>query len=115
MMSFILSKRVSLFSDDKVKGIKIEFLPDESKIVVTSVKSAESAFTGFAKEELDVIEAEGEALTFGLNSKYLTEALNAFESSEIRFYLGDSLWPVKLEAQPSEGYIHVIMPISLEE
>jgi len=109
------TKRVSLFSDDKIKGVKIEYLPGEGKVVLTSVKSSESTFTGSAKEELEVLEAEGDSLTFGLNSKYLIEALNAFESSEIRFYLGDSLWPIKLEAQPSEGYIHVIMPITLEE
>lgn len=108
-------KRVSLFSEDKAKSIKFELVPEEKRLVLSSVKSPDDAFSGIAVEELELVDAEGEPITFGLNARFLLEALNAFDAETVRFNLGDALCPIKLESDESRDYIHVIMPVSLEE
>ncbi len=112
---FKATKRVSLFSEDKAKSIKIDFIPDEKKLILSSVKSPEDAFSGLAMEEIDLIDAKGDPLIFGLNARFLLEALNAFDTETVKFNLGDTLCPIKLESEDSKEYIHIIMPLNLEE
>ncbi|MGC8754146.1 MAG: DNA polymerase III subunit beta [Thermosulfidibacteraceae bacterium] len=107
-------KRVSLFSDDKIRTLKIHFLPEEKKLILVSVKPSGDTFIGVASQEIYVENATGTELTFGINGRYLMEALGAFDSEKVRFELGDPLWPIKLSTD-GENYIHVVMPVTLEE
>ncbi len=109
------AKRVSLFSEDKVKGIRIEFKPDESCIVVSSYSSSETGFTGVASQEIEVTECRGTDFVFGLSAKYLMEALNAFDAEFVRVSTGEAMWPVKITSDEVPDYQHVIMPLKLEE
>ncbi len=109
------AKRVSLFSEDKVKGVRIEFKPDESCIVLSSVVSSEAGFVGSAVQEIEIEQARGTPFVFGLNAKYLMEALDAFDSEFIRIHTGDNLWPVKITSDEVQDYIHIIMPLKLED
>ncbi len=108
------ARRVSLFSDDKTRGIRIEFRPDESLVVVSSVASSEAGFVGTASQEIEISECRGTPFVFGLNAKYLMEALDAFDSELVRVSTGESLWPVKLTSDEVPDYVHVIMPLKLE-
>ena len=109
------TKRVSLFSEDKTRTVKIELLPDEKLIIISSVKSVEDAFTGIATEEVSLDDASGDPLTFGMNARYLMEALNAFNTEKVKFNLGDTLCPIKMESEEAKDYIHIIMPLNLED
>ncbi len=109
------AKRVSLFSEDKVKGIRIEFLPDDSVIVVSSMVSPESGFAGTASQEIEIAEPKGTSFVFGLNAKYLMEALSAFDSEVVRIHTGEALWPVKISSDEVPYYVHIIMPLKLED
>ena len=109
------AKRVSLFSEDKVKGVRIEFKPDESCIVLSSVVSSEAGFVGSAVQEIEIEQARGTPFVFGLNAKYLMEALDAFDSEFIRIHTGENLWPVKITSDEVQDYIHIIMPLKLED
>lgn len=107
-------KRVSLFSDEKIRTLKIHFLPSDGKIILTSVRPSGDVFVGTASQEVYVEDPSGSELVFGINGRYLLEALDAFDSDKITFSLGDALWPVKLTAE-GENYIHIVMPVALEE
>ncbi|WP_158508681.1 DNA polymerase III subunit beta [Thermosulfidibacter takaii] len=109
------AKRVSLFSEDKVRGIRIEFRPDESLIVVSSMVSSGSGFSGAASQEIEIADVSGTNFVFGLNAKYLMEALSAFDSETVRVSTGEALWPVKLTSEEVPYYLHIIMPLKLEE
>ncbi len=109
------ARRVSLFSEDKTKSIRIEFNPDEENIVVSSVITPGTAFSGAASQTVEIAECKGTSFVFGLNAKYLMEALNAFDSEYVRVSTGEALWPVKLTSDEVPDYVHVIMPLKLEE
>ncbi len=108
------AKRVSLFSEDRVKGVRIEFNPDESRIVVSSMASADSGFVGAAVQEIEVGECRGTPFVFGLNARYLMEVLGAFGTESVRVCAGENMWPVKLTSDEAPDYIHIIMPLKLE-
>lgn len=48
----------------------------------------------------------------GLNSRFLLDALNAFEESEIEFNFSDRGAPVLLRGKKNNKYTHIVMPIN---
>lgn len=98
--------RASVLSNDKYRGIRLEFQEDMLRLQAHNPEHEE------AVEEMDV-EMEGEPVTLGFNVGYLADVLGAAEGDqvEVRFEDGNSssVWR-GLEA-PEEAF--VVMPMRL--
>ena len=106
-------RRASLFSSDRVRGIRMKFT--QNALVTSSIASADEPFSGSALEEIDLIEFHGEEVELGLNAKYVLDVLAELEDSQVVMEMGNSLWPVKITAPSMPEYLHVVMPLQLEE
>lgn len=103
-----------------VKAVKLAsvFARDESNIVRILAKDnqitllSEAKELGSQKNELSA-QIEGEELTVAFNSKYLTEALNAFSSSQIIIELSGSLSATSIKPMGEEGLQYIIMPVNV--
>ncbi len=106
-------KRASLFSSERSMGVKAEIGSDG--IRVSSMVTAEEVFEGSAVEEVEVLEFSGEPIKIGLNAKYVQEVLSVLDGQQVCMEMGTRLWPVKFTSEDSPGYLHLVMPIQLEE
>jgi len=98
-------KRASIMTNGK-NAIRLEFT--KGSIAVTSVTTD----LGEAKDEVSV-EYDGAALSLGLNSQYLLDALSTMGGEKIQLELGEALSPVAVRDSADEGYLYVVMPMRL--
>ncbi len=99
-------KRISIFSSEKSKGIKINF--DKNKAVLTS----SNPDLGDAREEIDVT-YNGQEISIGFNSKYIIDIIQAIEEEYIEFHLKDNISPGMIEPEKNKNFVSVIMPMRL--
>ena len=99
-------KRVSLLSNQKSKGVTLNFT--DGKLEITS----NNPELGDAKEELD-IEYKGSALKIGFNAKYIMDVLASMDDEEIDFDLKDQLSPGVVRPKADKNYTCVIMPMRI--
>src|ERR1700730_9115188 len=103
-------RRVSLFSSERSRGVKLSFEKD-----LLTVASA-SQELGEGTETLDVT-FDGEPLSIGLNAQYLLDFLEEAESETVRLELKDE--NTQCLCQPEGGiegasrYLYVVMPMRL--
>jgi DNA polymerase-3 subunit beta len=103
-------RRVSLFSSERSRGVKLSFEKD-----LLTVASA-SQELGEGHETLDV-SFDGEPLSIGLNAQYLLEFLEEAETESVRLELKDE--NTQCLCQPEGGiegasrYLYVVMPMRL--
>ncbi len=100
----------SVFSDS---GVSIVVLDHDVKEKTLKVSSQESEM-GEAEIELPV-SGEGKKGSIAFNSRYLMDALNALGGEEVTLSLNSSLDPVLFSDPKDKAYIHVIMPVRLQE
>ena len=100
-------RRVSLFSSERSRGVKLSF----EKGSLTAASNSQELGEGM--ETLD-IEFDGEPLSIGLNAQYL---LDEAESETVRLELKDE--NTQCLCQPEGGiegasrYLYVVMPMRL--
>jgi DNA polymerase-3 subunit beta len=103
-------RRVSLFSSERSRGVKLSF--EKGGLTVAS----NSQELGEGMETLD-IEFDGEPLSIGLNAQYLLDFLEEAESETVRLELKDE--NTQCLCQPEGGiegasrYLYVVMPMRL--
>ena len=103
-------RRVSLFSSERSRGVKLSFEKD-----LLTVASA-SQELGEGTETLDV-SFDGEPLSIGLNAQYLLDFLEEAETESVRLELKDE--NTQCLCQPEGGlegasrYLYVVMPMRL--
>jgi len=103
-------RRVSLFSSERSRGVKLSFEKD-----LLTVASA-SQELGEGHETLDV-SFDGEPLSIGLNAQYLLDFLEEAETETVRLELKDE--NTQCLCQPEGGlegasrYLYVVMPMRL--
>ncbi|MBN1355694.1 DNA polymerase III subunit beta [bacterium] len=99
-------RRVSLFSDLKVRGVKFDVSAGGIQI------SASTPEYGEAKDRLD-IQYDGEPFSIGFNVNYLLDLLRSIDSELVVMRIGDMSGPVVFEpSEPSEyKYFSVVMPM----
>lgn len=103
-------RRVSLFSSERSRGVKLSF--EKGTLTVAS----NSQELGEGIETLDV-EFEGEPLSIGLNAQYLLDFLEEAEAASVRLELKDE--NTQCLCQPEGGiegasrYLYVVMPMRL--
>ncbi len=106
-------RRASLFSSDRIRGVKVEV--KDKVAVISSLASGDEPFSGAAAEELELVESSGGEVKLGLNSRYLLELLGVLEGEQVVMEAGDPLWPVKFTSPDMPEYLHIVMPLQLEE
>ncbi len=99
-------KRISIFSSEKSKGIKISY--EKNKAILTS----SNPDFGDAREEID-ISYEGHEISIGFNSKYILDILQAIDEDFIEFHLKDNISPGMIEPEKNKNFLSVIMPMRL--
>lgn len=99
-------RRVAVFSDNVSHGVRFDLAPDRIKI------STSDPELGEAKEELEV-SYEGEPLTVGFNSRYLSEALSVISSEDVTIKLKDASSSAFIQDLDEPHYICLIMPMRI--
>ncbi|HEY4963507.1 MAG TPA: DNA polymerase III subunit beta [Candidatus Saccharimonadales bacterium] len=95
----------SLFARETAGSITIEVNEDDQTVGIKSLASQLGENTATASGE---IEGSG---SITLNSKFLIDGINAFNSDSIDFSFNGKLEPVLLKDPKSDDYRHVIMPL----
>jgi len=108
-----LQKAVQLTSVFSDSGVSIVVFDHNVKGKILEVSSQESE-VGEAKIEVP-ISGEGKKGSIAFNSRYLIDALNAISGEEVVISLNSSLDPVLFTDPEDKTYIHVIMPVRLQE
>ena len=103
-------RRVSLFSSERSRGVKLTF--EKNSLTVASA----SQELGEGTETLDV-SFDGEPLSIGLNAQYVLDFLEEAETESVRLELKDE--NTQCLCQPEGGiegasrYLYVVMPMRL--
>ena len=100
-------RRVSILSNERYKGIKMEF--NDSRVAI----SANNPDLGEAAEEIEA-EYNGKPLSIGFNARYVIDVLGVLgDEGEIDIELKDELSPSVIRKAGEEGYLYVLMPMRL--
>jgi DNA polymerase-3 subunit beta len=99
-------KRVTLLVEGKVKPVRITLGDNLLRLEVSDPEFGEAS---------DEIEAEyiGDPISVEFNAKYLIEALEHFDSQRVWLKLVDEDSPALLEAEGSEPYLCLVMPMTI--
>lgn len=76
--------------------------------------STQASSMGEGGVELDV-EFEGEELSLAFNYRYLQEYLNSIPEGDVEILFNGQLAPVKFLSKKAEKFVHIIMPVKLQE
>ena len=99
------SKLAGLFARESGGSITIKASDATSEVTVSSVASQVGDNSSVIK---GTVTGSGDVV---LNVRYLTEALNCFESKEITFRFSGSISPCVLTSKDQPGYQHIVMPL----
>ncbi len=102
-------ERVSQFSDERSRAIRLQFLPGEAKVHSSISETGES-------EESVPVEFDGPKMEIGFNAQYLLDFLRAVQQDQVAFYFKDANSAGELRPA-TEGaeytYRYVIMPMRI--
>ncbi len=99
-------KRVIILADEKSKMVKFGVQDNLMTLV------SDSSEIGEAREEID-IKFKGEAVTVGLNAKYVMDVLSAIDTETISFRLKDSESSCLITPAENEDYRCIVMPMRI--
>ncbi len=99
-------QRAAILSNEKFRGVRLEFSPDAVKIIAHNPQQEE------AVEELDV-QHSVPTLSIGFNVTYLLEALGALSTEDVQLKLRDANSSCLIVEPGSERTRHVVMPLKL--
>lgn len=100
-------KRVSVVASDRSRGVRLAVSKDQLTV------SASSPDFGEASEELE-ISYDGDDLTVGFNSRYLTDVLAVLpEDGKVEIGLIDDVSPGVLRTDSDDHFSYVVMPMRL--
>lgn len=100
-----ITKLAALFAKEVGGSIVCETNVENESFSVASVANELGENNSAIKTK---IEADGKVT---LNSRFLLDALNVLDSSEIEFGFSNKLDPVVLKGNKDKNYIHIIMPL----
>jgi len=100
-------RRVSILSNERYKGVKIEFSKEKLAI------STSNPDIGEAVEEIEA-DYNGKSMSIGFNARYLIDALAVLVGEgEITIELKDELSPSVIRKTGNDSYLYVLMPMRL--
>lgn len=97
-------KRVSIFSSEKTRSVKISLKENELEL------SSVSPEVGEGNHSIP-IEYSGEPFEIGFNSRYIMDVLEAVGENVVIFGVSDELSPAVIMPESGAHYINVIMPM----
>lgn len=100
-----IAKVSSLFARESAGSITIKASKEDSSVSINAVASQLGENTASAEAN---VSADGEVT---LNSRYLIDALNAFNAEEVEFCFNGKLEPCILRSSKEPNYLHLIMPL----
>ncbi|WP_371375495.1 DNA polymerase III subunit beta [Thalassotalea aquiviva] len=98
--------RASILSNEKFKGVRLNFAPNELKITANNPEQEQA-------EEYLEIDFPFESLEIGFNVNYILDVLSAVKENMIKFTLSDANSSVLIEGVESGEALYVIMPMRL--
>ena len=116
--------KATLPTEEFRKGVKLAslFARDSNNVIKISLKGAEGlvvlgANTPEVGENETKLPAkiEGEAMTVAFNNRYLTDCLGNLSGEETVFQVSGQLSPGVFVTSGDESYLHVIMPVRVQE
>ena len=99
-------QRAAILSNEKYRGVKLEFSPGQVRIVAHNPEQEE------AQEDLEA-DTQIDALSIGFNVTYLMEALSALREERIMITLRDANSSALVRELSNEKTRHVVMPLRL--
>lgn len=99
------AKLAGLFARETGGSITLKASDSDNKLTVSSVASQIGDNSSSIQGE---VVGSGEVV---VNVRYLTDALNCFDSSEVSFRFSGSISPCVLSAKDQPGYQHIVMPL----
>ncbi len=99
-------KRVSLFSNQKSKGVTLSLSKNRMEI------SSNSPELGDAKETIDV-DYTGRDLRIAFNAKYILDVLNSMHEETVQMQFNDQLSPGLVRPINDDSYTCVVMPMRI--
>ena len=101
-----LLSRASILSNDKFKGVRLNFSQHELKITANNPEQEQA-------EEVLEIDFPYEEVEIGFNVNYVLDVLSAIKEPEVKFTLADANSSVVIEGAESNEAIYVVMPMRL--
>ncbi|MCB0364225.1 MAG: DNA polymerase III subunit beta [Bdellovibrionaceae bacterium] len=99
-------KRVSLFSNQKSKGVTLNLTNGRMEI------SSNNPELGDARETIDVDYA-GKDIRIGFNAKYILDVLSSMNDETVQIQLNDQLSPGLVRPKDDDSYTCVVMPMRI--
>jgi DNA polymerase III subunit beta len=99
-------QRASILTNDKFRGVRVNFDPGSVKIQSTNAEQEE------AFEELDV-EYSGDAIEIGFNVSYLVDALANMQSETVHIALQDGNSSALFTVPGDTSFRYVVMPMRI--
>ena len=98
--------RVSILSNDRFRGVRLNFVENEIKVSANNPEKEEAA---------DDIKASfsGEPLEVGFNVNYLIDVLNVIKTKNVQILLKDSSSSALLSPENDNSSSYVVMPLRL--
>ncbi len=101
-------RATAIFARESANIMKME--SDEQKIYISS----NAAQVGKNKIEIEV-EKEGPEFEIAFNWRFLQDFLNIIESEKVNFEFSGSLKPGIFRSQKDKDFLHVIMPVRIQD
>jgi DNA polymerase-3 subunit beta len=99
-------QRAAILSNEKYRGVKLEFSPGQVRIVAHNPEQEE------AQEDIEA-ETQVDGLSIGFNVTYLMEALAALREERVMLTLRDANSSALLRELSNDKARHVVMPLRL--
>jgi DNA polymerase III subunit beta len=100
-----ITKVSSLFAREAAGGVTVTFDEEKKEVSIRSIASQVGENNAVAEAEIS-----GDA-AITMNSRYILDALNAFEGSKIQVNVNGKLDPCVLTDPDNDDYLHVVMPV----
>lgn len=100
-------KRVHVLVQERPRPVRFAFADGEVSVQVHNVDRGE------VNESLPA-ELEGDAITIGLNSRYLAEVLSVLDGERVQLEMGHALGPCRVGDPDDDSAFFVIMPMRLD-
>jgi len=108
--------------DDLIRNVKLisVFARDYSSIIICHFKNGELVLSpkiegGVENTTTQEIDFEGEEMRVAFNFKFLLEFLNTVNDEQVTIELLRPDAPVVLKIQKEKNYLHIIMPVRIQE
>ena len=100
-----ITKVSSLFAREAAGGVTVTIKEDEKQVSIKSIASQVGENNAVADAEVS-----GDAV-ITMNSRYILDALSAFEGNKIQINVNGKLDPCVLTDPENDDYLHVVMPV----